>query len=192
MKPVMQTKLKPPRGNCWAACVASVLELPLEDVPDVEFEQMDATPGAPDVLRFWKVWREWLAERGLGLQCVGLSDEHPIPPGILIVTGRSPRGDWQHSVVYKDGVLAHDPHPEGGGVTRVETLDLLYPLNPLVMPALVEAVGAAERVEMILARARQRLGDRFPNWAQACLDQLDEVLPVHELATPNEAPCPPE
>ena len=60
------------------------------------------------------------------------------------------------------------------------------------VPALVAAVRAAERVEMILARARERLGDRFPNWAQACLDQLDEVLPVHELATPNEAPCPPE
>ena len=130
MKPVMQTKLKPPKGNCWAACVASVLELPLEDTPDIEFEQVDAAPDAPDVLAFWKRWREWLCCRNLGVQSMGLTEGHPVPMGILIVTGRSPRGPWQHSVVYKDGELVHDPHPEGGGVLKVETIDMLYPLNP--------------------------------------------------------------
>jgi hypothetical protein len=32
MKPVFQTRYDPPNGNCMAACVASILELPLDDV----------------------------------------------------------------------------------------------------------------------------------------------------------------
>lgn len=130
---VMQTKFKPPKGNCWAACVASVLEMPLSEMPDVEFESTEGMPGDEDVKRFWKKWREWLAERNLGLQRMTLGEGHPFPPGILIVTGQSPRGPWQHSVVYRDGELAHDPHPEGGGVLKVETIDLLYPLDPTLV-----------------------------------------------------------
>lgn len=37
-------------------------------------------------------------------------------PGVpLIVDGMSPRGT-NHSVIYFNGVLAHDPHPDGGGI----------------------------------------------------------------------------
>ena len=130
MKPVYQTKLKPPKGNCWAACVASVLECGLEEVPDVEFEQMDAGAESPDVLRFWKEWREWLADRNLGILCVTMGKGVPLPRGYVIFTGRSPRGAWDHSVVYHDGELCHDPHPEGGGIQVVSSMDMLYPLDP--------------------------------------------------------------
>ena len=44
MIPVTQTRLMPPcdehgkpqspPGNCWSACIASILELPIEAVPD--------------------------------------------------------------------------------------------------------------------------------------------------------------
>ena len=33
MKPVMQTKFGPVEGNCFCACLASMLELPIEDIP---------------------------------------------------------------------------------------------------------------------------------------------------------------
>src|SRR5262245_55666646 len=54
MIPVMQTRLMAPRdeqgrplaapGNCWAACIASILELPIDQVPDeAEFWQSGMT-----------------------------------------------------------------------------------------------------------------------------------------------------
>lgn len=34
MKPVFQTIVHPEHGNCWAACLASILECPLECIPN--------------------------------------------------------------------------------------------------------------------------------------------------------------
>lgn len=34
MKPVNQTQFKPPDGDCLSACIASILELPLNKVPN--------------------------------------------------------------------------------------------------------------------------------------------------------------
>ncbi len=34
MKPVNQTKMTPPEGDCFAACITSILELPLNEVPN--------------------------------------------------------------------------------------------------------------------------------------------------------------
>lgn len=35
MKPAMQTKFGEYEGDCFAACIASLFELPIEDVPDL-------------------------------------------------------------------------------------------------------------------------------------------------------------
>lgn len=53
MKPVEQTKLTYPDGNCFAACVATLLELPLEAVPDFKGDG------------WYDAWLEWLKLRNL-------------------------------------------------------------------------------------------------------------------------------
>ena len=125
MKAVFQTKLTPPSGNCWAACVASVLELSIEDVPDIEFKQLEKH-NTPDVKKFWRVWGKWLATRNLQHLSVTAPKGVPFPKGYILVCGVSPRGKWLHSVVYRDGKLCHDPFPEGGGIKKIITI---APLN---------------------------------------------------------------
>lgn len=130
----MQTKFTSPdqsvHGNCLAACLASLLELPLEQVPALEdagerwfnvmYEFLQAHGcdyrgtkyTGPSSNRFW--W-EFLLERNIGID------------GYFIVGGKSPRA-WVvrgHAVIYKDGVMVHDPHPSGAGLLEVEDVMLI-------------------------------------------------------------------
>lgn len=114
MKPVMQTKLignELHLGNCLAACVASILEWPLWAVPAFE----DARRG----LHMNHLLADWLELIGRELDW---RDGHQFVPGeFYIASGKSPR-DVYHAVVYRDGVLVHDPHPSGAGIVSVERI----------------------------------------------------------------------
>lgn len=117
MKPVDQTIFGPELGNCFAACVASVLELPLEDVPNF-CEGGDH--GWFDRLR------AWLRPRGLwALTCKlggkpGASDGGWYPEGLHIAGGQSPRHACLHAVVARGNEIVHDPHPSRAGVLSFE------------------------------------------------------------------------
>lgn len=112
MTPVKQTKLFAPDaigpGNCFAAAVASVLDLPLWMVPP--FEDMFAHRDP------WHFRVEQWAERVMGMS-FERTDGHPVDqlPEYYIASGVSPRG-VRHSVVFRNGQLAHDPHPSDGGL----------------------------------------------------------------------------
>lgn len=115
MKPVKQNVLFDKgaigNGNCLAASLASLLEIPLWMVPP--FEQMFGRPE----------WRkridEWLA-RMFDLEMVRV-DGHQVDelPEFYIASGMSPRG-VAHAVIYRRGALAHDPHPSDAGIAAVE------------------------------------------------------------------------
>jgi hypothetical protein len=54
------------------------------------------------------------------------------PDGVpCLATGPSPRGDYNHVVIWQDGRCVHDPHPSGDGLAGdpIE-FDLLTPINP--------------------------------------------------------------
>lgn len=102
-------------ADCFRACVASLLNLPLSGVPSF---MGGLTPGDAMPLRQEREMLAWFTHRGLYL--IGL----PLPapsfevllqavafhhPGLhCIVTGRSPRGT-DHAVIARDGAVAHDP-----------------------------------------------------------------------------------
>jgi hypothetical protein len=122
MKPVTQTTFYDPsmpvdqqRGNCWSACLASLLELDIEEVPD--FVQIEVSGGQ----YWWEHTLEWLAHRGYRLARV--MGELPKDPYIMCgISPRSPNGEpVGHSVIYQDGVMIHDPHPSGDGITAEES-----------------------------------------------------------------------
>jgi hypothetical protein len=135
MKPVDQTLFGPRKngavGNCVSACIASLLELPIADVP--YFMGTDADPDD-----FWKKRVNlWLGPRGLSLVHVKVSRTFSQwPPGLFILMGRSPRG--LHAVVAKGGemrasslrIIAHDPHPSRTGLKSVDGFAVLVPLDP--------------------------------------------------------------
>src|SRR5262245_45006179 len=98
MKPVDQTVFGLPHGNCFAACVASVIELPIEKVPNFVLEGD----------RWFDAAAEWLDERGYTLLWVkrdavacGYLDPRPLINAghYLIVSGTSPRGEFLHCVI---------------------------------------------------------------------------------------------
>ena len=119
---VEQTLFKPEpgdehtAGNCFAACVASILDLSLEVVPNFcalgKGEWYDAFAG-------------WLIDRGYAPIFVEINPERPFmgahgsesAPTYIIVSGKSPRGEWDHSTVWRStGKVIepwHDPHPSG-------------------------------------------------------------------------------
>lgn len=96
-------------GDCFATCVAMVLDLPQPDVPN-----FCAVGDA-----WWEGFLLWCEGQGITAMEVKLQ------PGALsrltagipcILSGLSPRGTWQHSVVgvTTEGGFAylHDPHPD--------------------------------------------------------------------------------
>lgn len=110
MKQVKQTSFGtqptlPDVGNCLAACVASILELPISQVPNFSF-----TPNGED-------WYEdklltWLKTRGFTALFVKYDPELGRLGCYCVASGKSPRGDHLHAVVYKDGKVVWDPHPD--------------------------------------------------------------------------------
>ena len=105
MKPVDQTIFGYPNGNCFAACVASILEIPIEDTPSIEGK------------KFESAWDVWFNERGLTFVDVPAGNGAYIQ-GFCIATGKSPRGGLTasgrpvlHAVVAQNMALVHDPHP---------------------------------------------------------------------------------
>lgn len=103
---------QPDLGDCFATCVAMVLDLDQDEVPNFCAAGDD----------WWDQFQAWLAERGLVAIQVRIHDASAtctVVPGVpVIVTGPSPRGPWEHSVVwFLDEGLAEqgfDPNPAGG------------------------------------------------------------------------------
>lgn len=108
MKPVYQTIFTPPHGNCFQASVASLLELELDDVPNFMLAEGD----------LWiKEFRKFLED--CGLFAVDVSPFAPESETLSridcehLIAAKSPRGDYLHSMVGKNGVPIHDPFPGG-------------------------------------------------------------------------------
>lgn len=110
MKPVTQNIfINDPQGrlgNCLQACIASICEVELEQVPHFVEDYED----------WFAEMCNWLHEKGYSFEDapdINKTDEY------VLVFGPSPRGR-AHAVIYKHGVLAHDPHPSRDGVLEVE------------------------------------------------------------------------
>lgn len=124
MKPVMQTVLGP-GGNCFSACLASLFELSIDEVPNF-FE----VAGYDDA-DWWGAVRAWLGIRGYGVMFLELKDPAHLKlfSGWIIVSGKSARG-LDHATIWRDGVMVHDPHPSQCGIIAPDGVDMIYPLDP--------------------------------------------------------------
>ncbi len=122
MKPIYQTKFGPTEGNCLAACVASLLEIEIDQVPDL-------TPRPEDKGTWTETFRKFFKWYGIHPEWYTALPERKIfqpPPGVnYLVWGTSPRG-LPHSVIYRNGQMIHDPHPEGGGVDPITEVVVFF------------------------------------------------------------------
>lgn len=93
-------------GNCLSAAVASLLDLPLDEVP--HFLEMDG-PWDVEVERFARSHGYRLAER----------PPDDAAPDFGLAYGHTRRGPALHAVVVHGGEVVWDPHPERSGLTSV-------------------------------------------------------------------------
>jgi len=112
-------------GNCFPACVASILQLKLSEVPDWCTTEGD---------NWFLAFRKWCQEtRGLYPVMLLLDEKTSVKdlfPGFTLIGGNGPRG-LKHEVIYLHGKLFHDPHPSRAGLETIEDMILFVSFNPL-------------------------------------------------------------
>lgn len=126
MKPVDQTLFGGEVGNCFAACIASLLELPLESVPNFCAHSHGGTA-------WFDGFVSWLKERGFTAIAFGgdLGEAFGhMTAGYYIATGPASRG-FLHATIQRGGELVHDPHPSREGLLSVYEYLWLVPIDPM-------------------------------------------------------------
>lgn len=138
MKPVFQTRFGK-EGNCWPACLASLFEVPLEEVDHLACQHDE--------------WRErtdaWLASRGLFYVEIPWTEggNFPttcLPDGATVIAGCWTQRGFPHVVIARVQVIehdargqaskfelhiAHDPHPKGGQLEKVDGIMIFAALH---------------------------------------------------------------
>lgn len=144
MKPVDQTKFGE-GGNCLAACIASLLDVDISEMPDTGHQGYEAALHEylePRGLVYVDVWRGAL--RRLAAEVPARVEEMDlgwqpmwVGPILCVLTGPSPRfrdPRLAHAVVGRSNgwmtEILHDPHPSRVGIEYVSTIGLLVPLDP--------------------------------------------------------------
>lgn len=93
-------------SDCLVACLATILRLPYQTVPD--FVGLHGG-------RWYGHLQGWLRERGLEIT---FFDEHYPRRGLYMVYGFTNRGS-PHMTVWSGGDMVHDPHPERAGLVVI-------------------------------------------------------------------------
>ena len=143
MKPVFQNKFGAEEGNCFQAMLASVLELPLESVPDF---MTGAEQGA------WRIpLNTWLRQFNLGY--IEIAPTY-LPKGCIHeISGDSPRG-LMHAVVGQSMEMIHDPHPSGEGILNTEVFGIFVALDPSKLTALSQSREPSPEIMAVVEAAR--------------------------------------
>lgn len=147
-----------PKGNCFSACIAMLLGLPISEVPNFcEAPGFDEDPG----VAFMKMAHAWLSARGWGhitMDAPGMVFKRHYSKGYVMAAGMTERG-MLHSVIYKDGELWHDPHPSHAGILEVQEVDLLFPLFPFTAQGAGVAEGKLEQIAAIMDNSHRQQGE---------------------------------
>jgi hypothetical protein len=137
MTPQKQTR-EHPDGDCTRACIASLLDLPIAEVPDwLAMRQDDDGEGYPT---WWLEMQDWLRRRGLAFVEIQLERKTWMPLPFecwAIFIGTHPMGA-RHSIVGKciDAKFVPLWDPMGGDPAiafingRVEAVCFLVPTDP--------------------------------------------------------------
>jgi hypothetical protein len=137
MRAVTQDRMGSPWGNCLEACYATLLGVPIEEVPDPR-DLCGEDTCAADVLKLRvQAISDWLAQefgvavvRGDGAKPPGVLLRRSDVPLLWIASGPGPRG-YNHATVYSNGNLLWDPHPSRAGLLSVTMWSVLVPTGPI-------------------------------------------------------------
>jgi len=112
-------------GDCFRACVASILEFPIDNMPNF-WEQTQ------DTHNFWKLVNTWVyANFKCKFLVVTFTEEtkHLISNILCIAFGQTDRSDEDHAVIWLNGLI-HDPHPSKTGIINdPDTFAIFIPVD---------------------------------------------------------------
>lgn len=144
MIPVKQTEFYP-NGNCMQACIASLLELPLEQVIPIH-KHFNTSEDWGKILKDWFVANgyEFVPANEFNvfhtdtLIATNEAEGNIINDVLLkrkelcnqfyMISGTSPRHVGStHCVIYQNGKLVHDPHPDNTSVLQIHSFMKIVP-----------------------------------------------------------------
>lgn len=144
MTPIDQDRFGKGDGNCYAAAIASIIEVSLSMLD--HFADL-YTAWAHDYHDGKTVTWEMrtapyieLARLGWGISYAHGALEPFVPRGYSIANGPAERG-VDHSCVALDGTIVHDPHPDRAGLLEIRDYEVLV---PVVWPANQIAMARSE------------------------------------------------
>ncbi len=123
MQKLLQTILSPPLGNCFSTCLACILEMPVEDVPNFVGKHGDA---------WFSELRKWLEPSNLSPMFLEVSPEWPNfgPSGYSILSAEVAESSKGHCLVALDGEVVWDPAPSKMTVLSKKSWVVLSVLDP--------------------------------------------------------------
>lgn len=109
-------------GNCWATCLACLLDL--DSIPELDVMASD----------WWEQSERLANTKGLTLFEVAWSGGRFLPRD-CIVSGDSPRGKFKHSVIGRINAnyekswvdFIHDVHPDNSFINSVDYITIAIP-----------------------------------------------------------------
>ena len=123
MKKVYQTVFDNVYGNCLSACIASMLELDIGDVPNPWEETQDP-------IEFYKILNRWLErEHGHRLVVVEFDDKRSYIVDGMEYINIGKNGQCCHAVIVKDGEVAHNPNKRDTKFKIGNVAAILFPVN---------------------------------------------------------------
>lgn len=114
----LHTALQPvsARGNCFPAVIASLMEVEVEEVLQIQ-EHYDNP-------EWVQMLAGWLHERGW--QWRSPYENEDLTDKYVLVDGQSPRHpDCTHVVIYLNGKMVHDPHPDNTGILDERAFEII-------------------------------------------------------------------
>lgn len=139
-------------GNCWAAAIASILELPITEVPNFEIwfpttwsYLWDELTHAFLISKGYEIeydnrfrvfhlskdeWENKIDEWDHPYARLGNYEEllMELTGKFYFVSGPSPRG-VSHVTIWQNGLMVHDPHPSRDGILELEQFEYIRPLT---------------------------------------------------------------
>jgi len=189
VKPVDQDRFGA-NGNCFAACIASLLDISLAEVPDSGhqgYEKPLADFLRPCGLAYCEVYvgnmtrlkadDPPLPELHLGWQPLVYSQPHPM----CVICGPSPNGPWSHACVGRANgwgyELLHDPNPSRKGILSLERIGYFVALDPAAAPREIEVVELRKVVAAAENWSDAPMGD-----ANLAVGQLTDAIDAYRVA----------
>ena len=188
MTPIKQEH---PKG-CFQACIASMLDLSLEAVPDF------CAPGFGG-RDWWGGFLAWCAGRGLCPVEVYLKAGSihfaEIPDGVFcVLSGVSPRGNYLHSVIARSEKnllkIVFDPHESNAGLSGHPTSALFFVMANACFDPAEAGVITPDAMGQITAHVAKslKLGLRSDVAVQLAVTEFRRLDPV-DVAEVAETAC---